>query len=66
MSTNEKIPNYYQLIIEQDKLFDKVEPYIYMDGIIPKVQDDAPEDIKADFRKMIDLTPKIQLAKLYV
>jgi len=66
MSRNDESLNYYKLIQEQDEIFERIEPYIYLDGIISQVKDDAPEEVKADFQRMIELTPKIQMAKLYV
>lgn len=66
MPNKDKTPNYYSLIREQDELYDRVEPYVYLDGIISKVREDAPDDIKADFRRMKEMNLEIQLAKLYV
>ena len=57
--------NYYRLLEIQDALYDEVEPYIYMDGIEPKVSDDAPDDIKEKFKRMIDMNFEIQLAKAF-
>ena len=45
---------------EQDRLYEKVKPYCYINGIDCFVQDDAPKEIKQAFKRMRDMTPEIR------